>query len=196
MSELRTMDVGTLRRVYQEHVTADFPPAERKPLAAMEKLVKAGVYEPLGLYEGQCLQAYAFLWHSKIAPAFLVDYLAVCRGGRGQGTGSALLTRLSRRCSGDRLLFLESEAITSEASESENQLRRRRLDFYHRAGFRYAGYDVRLFGVLFSVLRSYGTGLSRETLMTVHQSLYQKESFQPIGNRFIAIPRQEMKGLQ
>ena len=37
--ELKKLDLDALHLVYHDHLTPDFPPAERKPLAAMEKLI-------------------------------------------------------------------------------------------------------------------------------------------------------------
>ena len=89
--EIRLLDAAALRRVYRDHVKADFPPAERKPLAMIERQVCTGQYDTLGLFRGEELLAYAFLWRDKEGHCVLLDYLAVCRGGRGQGTGSAFL---------------------------------------------------------------------------------------------------------
>ena len=44
--ECKRLDLDALHLVYREHLTPDFPPAERKPLSAMEKLLSAGRYEP------------------------------------------------------------------------------------------------------------------------------------------------------
>lgn len=85
--EIRILDAAALRRVYREHVKADFPPAERKPLAMIERQLRTGQYDTLGLFQGEELLAYAFLWRDKEGHCALLDYLAVCGavGDRGRG---------------------------------------------------------------------------------------------------------------
>ena len=84
MAELRLLTARQLRQVYRERVRSDFPPSERRPLASMERLRAAGVYDTWGMYEGEELLAYAFLWRSEAYGVALLDYLAVCREGRGR----------------------------------------------------------------------------------------------------------------
>ena len=109
--EIRLLDAAALRRVYRDHVKADFPPAERKPLAMIERQVRTGQYDTLGLFRGETLLAYAFLWRDKEGHCALLDYLAVCRGGRGQGTGSAFVEQLKAHF---RPMLEEKEAKLSE----------------------------------------------------------------------------------
>ena len=78
--EIRRLEGEVLREVYRTHLKADFPPEERKPLFAVERLVKGGQYDTLGLYQGKHLLAYAFLWRDREGRCVLLDYLAVWRG--------------------------------------------------------------------------------------------------------------------
>ena len=133
--EIRLLDAAALRRVYRDHVKADFPPAERKPLSMIERQVRTGQYDTLGLFQGEELLAYAFLWRDSVGRCALLDYLAVCRGGRGQGTGSAFLEQLKAHYGGFDGLLVEAEAEDPQAGEEQNALRRRRIDFYRRCGF-------------------------------------------------------------
>ena len=75
----------------------------------MERLRAAGVYDTWGMYEGEELLAYAFLWRSEAYGVALLDYLAVCREGRGRGTGTLALSLLQARY-GDCSLLVEAEA--------------------------------------------------------------------------------------
>ena len=52
MAELRLLTARQLRQVYRERVRSDFPPSERRPLASMERLRAAGVYDTWGMYKG------------------------------------------------------------------------------------------------------------------------------------------------
>lgn len=53
--KLRELDLTELRRLHKTELHEAFPPEELKPYAAMETLVKAGVYHPMGAWEGETL---------------------------------------------------------------------------------------------------------------------------------------------
>ena len=185
--EFKRLDLDALHLVYREHLTPDFPPAERKPLSAMEKLLSAGRYEPWGLYRGEELMAYALLWRDPEGGFVLLDYLGVCRDKpRGQGIGTVMVAHLMgqyRHVSG---ILVEAEAEGDDASPEENGLRARRLAFYRRLGFRELGYVARIFGVRYAMLL-YGDRTGEEA-MEAHQRLYHYEFSPWLYDRFIHIP--------
>ena len=185
--ECKRLDLDALHLVYREHLTPDFPPAERKPLSAMEKLLSAGRYEPWGLYRGEELMAYALLWRDPEGGFVLLDYLGVCRDKpRGQGIGTVMVAHLMgqyRHVSG---ILVEAEAEVDDASPEENGLRARRLAFYRRLGFRELGYVARIFGVRYAMLL-YGDRTGEEA-MEAHQRLYHYEFSPWLYDRFIHIP--------
>lgn len=167
MAELRLLTARQLRQVYRERVRSDFPPSERRPLASMERLRAAGVYDTWGMYEGEELLAYAFLWRSEAYGAALLDYLAVCREGRGRGTGTLALSLLLAR-------------------------RARRLSFYERSGFRRLGYQTRIFGVQYAMLVwPEEAAASPERLQDAHRGLYRSQLPNPLFRRVIHIPADE-----
>ena len=126
--ELKKLDLDALHLVYRDHLTPDFPPAERKPMAAMEKLLDAGRYEPWGLYRGEELMAYAMMWKDPEGSFELLDYLGVCQGKpRGQGIGTVMVAYLMDHYSHVEGILVEAEAEDESVSEEENALRRRRL---------------------------------------------------------------------
>ncbi|MBC5735803.1 GNAT family N-acetyltransferase [Lawsonibacter faecis] len=184
--EIRRLEGEVLREVYRTHLKADFPPEERKPLFAVERLVKGGQYDTLGLYQGKHLLAYAFLWRDREGRCVLLDYLAVCRGGRGEGVGSGFLRLLEEHYRAFDGILVESEAPGTEASPEENAVRRRRMDFYARAGFRKLDYEVRLFGVHYVVLAS-GT-LSSADALAAHRRHYRQDRFPPMPAPRTSIP--------
>ena len=178
--EIRLLDAAALRRVYRDHVKADFPPAERKPLAMIERQVRTGQYDTLGLFRGETLLAYAFLWRDKEGHCALLDYLVVCRGGRGQGTGSAFMEQLKAHYGGFDGLLVEAEAEDPQAGEEQNTLRRRRIDFYRRCGFRMLDYKARLFGVTYAMLAS--GALTDADALAAHRRHYRLDEpgFNPL----------------
>lgn len=191
MAELRLLTARQLRQVYRERVRFDFPPSERRPLASMERLRAAGVYDTWGMYEGEELLAYAFLWRSEAYGVALLDYLAVCREGRGRGTGTLALSLLQARY-GDCSLLVEAEAQEEGVPPEENALRARRLSFYERSGFRRLGYQTRIFGVQYAMLVwPEETAAEPERLQDAHRGLYRSQLPNPLFRRVIHIPEDE-----
>ena len=120
--ELKKLDLDTLHLVYRDHLTPDFPPAERKPLAAMEKLLSAGRYEPWGLYRGDELMAYAMMWKDPEGGFELLDYLGVCQGKpRGEGIGTVMVAYLMDHYSHVEGILVEAEAEDDGLPEEETQ---------------------------------------------------------------------------
>ena len=122
--ELRKLDLDALHLVYRDHLTPDFPLAERKPLASMEKLFSAGRYEPWGLYREEELVAYAMMWRDPEGGFELLDYLGVCQGKpRGEGIGTVMMSYLMDHYSQAEGILVEAEALDDRLSEEENALR-------------------------------------------------------------------------
>ena len=91
----------------------------------------------------------SFLTFVKAAEFFGVslDYLAGRTDAREVNRGTCPPAGPEHR------IILEAEVEAPEAAEpGERSLQERRLDFYCRAGFRYAGFDSRLFGVHYRLL--------------------------------------------
>ena len=60
---LRIMTPEELAKAYGTDLREAFPPAELKPLSAMERMRERGVYDPWGLFdEGGEALGYALLW--------------------------------------------------------------------------------------------------------------------------------------
>lgn len=184
---LRQLNRDMFRYVYSEHLTKDFPPAERKPLASMEKLMAAGRYEAYGLYRGEALLAYAYLWADPEGGYVLLDYLALCQGvPHGQGLGTAALKLVSDYCRHKRGVLVEAEAEDTGVPPDEQAARSRRLDFYRRAGFRDLNYTANIFGVRYAMLFA-GQG-GDEEVMEAHERLYHFEFTPWMYRQFINIP--------
>ena len=187
--ELRPLTEPRLRRLYREHVAEDFPPAERRPLSAILRLRRRGDYDTWGVFDGDALAAYAFLWRG--ADCALLDYLAVCRGARGQGYGTRALELVKGQYSPVPLLA-EVEAPEESAPPGENALRQRRLNFYQRAGFAPLGYQAVLFGVRYAMLSWPAAGPQEaERLQAAHRALYQSEVPPLLFRRVIHIPAEK-----
>ncbi|MFR1052210.1 MAG: GNAT family N-acetyltransferase [Lachnospirales bacterium] len=170
-TQFRPLTEEELKELYETHMKRDFPPDELKPLSRLLTLMGQGDYEPYGFFQEGELLAYALYWKAGEDPYVMLDYFAVLPEGRNQGTGSALLRQmLDRFCQGGRGVFGEVE-IPNTGDEEVDALRRRRLGFYDRAGFRKINYYTKVFGVPYIVL-AYGPDISDDALLDTHRKLY------------------------
>lgn len=181
--ELKRLNTDELTRLYQEEMVEDFPQAELKPLRAMLRLMEMGQYDPLLVVEGEEPLGYTMLWLPKDRQGALLEYFGVLRGKRNGGLGSQVLELLGRRYD---QLFGEAEAPSSD-DPAENELRRRRIGFYQRNGFRILDYECALFGVHFNCLYR-GPETDDRKVEAIHRQVYA-DYFSPAHmERFIQIP--------
>lgn len=171
--EFRLLEREELIALYNEHMKVDFPPDELKPLSWLLNMLETGLYEPYGLFQDGKLTAYALYWKTEQDAYVMLDYFAVVRDQRNRGVGSSLLRdMLDRFCTQEgRGVFGEVEAPIS-GDEEIDALRRRRLGFYDRAGFRQMGFRTKIFGVSYIVI-AYGPSVTDEELIEVDRKLYR-----------------------
>lgn len=181
--ELKRLTKAELTALYREHLTADFPKSELKPLKGMLNLMDHGVYDPLLVTENGQPVGYAMLWLPHDRQGALLEYFGVIRGLRNAGRGAQILGLLAERYG---QLFCEAEAPTSELPD-ENELRRRRIGFYERCGFRVLDYDCALFGVHFNCLYC-GPQTDDRAVEAMHRGVYAAWFSGSHMERFIQIP--------
>ena len=181
--ELKTLDREGLERLYHEELERGFSDSERRPLGAMLRLLEMGQYEALlAIEEGEPI-GYAMLWLSEAPDSALLEYLGVLRGKRNGGAGSQILTLLGERY---QQLFGEAEAPDTGDPE-EDDLRRRRIGFYLRNGFRVLDYMCALFGVRFHCLYR-GPELDDRKVQELHRRVYSDYFSQDHMERYIQLP--------
>lgn len=166
--ELQNMTKEDLAALYENEMTTDFPKAELKPLRAMLRLMDLGRYDPLLVTEGSQPLGYALAWLPEGREGALLEYFGVLRGKRNGGLGSSILALLADRYG---QLFGEAEAPGPDASPQENDLRRRRIAFYERNGFRVLDYECALFGVRFHCLYR-GPETDDRRVEALHRGVY------------------------
>ncbi len=182
--ELKRLNKEELAALYQNEMTADFPHAELKPLAAMLRLMDLGRYDPLMVRSGGETVGYAMLWLTRDRAGALLEYFGVLRGKRNAGLGAKILELLAERYG---QLFGEAEVPGEDASPEENGLRRRRIAFYERNGFRVLDYQCALFGVRFHCLYR-GPEADDRRVEALHRGVYA-EYFSPMHmQRYIQLP--------
>lgn len=181
--ELKTLNERELSALYREEMVYDFPKSELKPLGAMLRLLEMGQYDPLVVTENGERVGYAMMWLPKSRQGALLEYLGVLRGKRSAGLGARILPLLAQRYG---QLFGEAEAPTSQ-DEAENHLRRRRIGFYERNGFRVLDYECALFGVHFKCLYR-GHQTDDRAVEQLHRSVYADYFSPQHMERYIQLP--------
>lgn len=181
--ELRSLTKAELTALYNGELVIDFPKSELKPLRAMLSLMDMGRYDPLLVTEGKETVGYAMMWLPSDRNGALLEYFGVLRGKRNAGIGSRILTLLTERYG---QLFGEAEAPTS-ADHDENDLRRRRIGFYERNGFRVLDYECALFGVHFNCLYR-GPEQNDRMVEQMHRGVYADYFSPEHMERFVQLP--------
>ena len=134
---------------YREHMCVDFPEDELKDLEVILRSLDEGHYSCTGCYEDGNLLGYAFM--SQMGSYILLDYLAVCRGYRNRGIGTAFLKMLFGD-SKESVVFVETEDPDSTADREMIMQRKRRIGFYRHLGFEELSFRAEVFGVRYRIL--------------------------------------------
>lgn len=181
--KLEILTKEALTALYNSELVADFPRSELKPLRGMLNLMDRGAYDPLLVTEGEETVGYAMVWLPTDRNGALLEYFGVLRGKRNSGLGSRILDLLTQRYG---QLFGEAEAPTS-TDPAENDLRRRRIGFYERNGFRVLDYECALFGVHFNCLYR-GPEQDDRVVEKMHRGVYAHYFTPAHMERFIQLP--------
>ena len=182
--KLKLLNKCELESLYNNQIVYDFPRAELKPLRTMLRLMDMGQYDPLLITDddGNAL-GYALVWLPRARNGGLLEYLGVLRGKRNNGLGTQALPLLMEHYG---QIFGEVEAPTSD-DPAENELRRHRIGFYERNGFRVLDYECALFGVHFKCMYQ-GPEMDDRKVLELHRSVYA-DYFSPAHmERFIQLP--------
>lgn len=182
--KLKSLNKSELEQLYHTEIVFDFSRDELKPLRAMLRLMDMGQYDPLLITsdEGEAL-GYALAWLPASRSGALLEYLGVLRGKRNGGLGTQVLPLLMARYG---QLFGEVEFPDADDPD-ENALRRRRIAFYQRNGFRLLDYECALFGVHFNCMYG-GPEPDDRKIQALHRSVYA-DYFSPAHlERYIQLP--------
>lgn len=139
---LEYMPPEDLDQVYPQ-ILRDFPQDQCKKLPHLQSLMASGMEVGWYLVADGHRAGYAMVLRHPAVPFVLLDYLAMERRGRGDGT--ACLALLQNEYPQGILAEVDPE---EEGLDPEvNALRRRRLAFYRRSGFVPCPFPNRIFGV-------------------------------------------------
>ena len=172
----RKMSEEEIHHWYRCEMQEAFLPNEIKPLEDILSMVEAGTYEIYGLFENGAeadeshynLLGYATLWKKPGVPLVLLDYLGVNAEKRNAGIGGKILGFLKER---ESCLVLESEIPVPGDPEDENDIRRRRIEFYKRNGFTPA-YIMATCGLKWQAMLHQVREHAPEDIMRWHKELY------------------------
>lgn len=183
---LRMPSPDQLEWVYENHLRVSFPPAELKPLQAIQTMWRDGCYRPWCLFNQQeQIIGEGFLWLGH--PGWmLLDYLCVSPDYRNQGCGETII-RLLLEQEPDSILLAESEI---PEFSPDRALAIRRLNFYARNHAKTAGYDSEMFGVPYKTLYWSPEIIPDERLITEHRFIYQNRFPPKKYTTFVRIPRE------
>lgn len=184
---LKILTPEELKRVYETDLTEAFPPAELKPLWAMEGMRERGIYDPLVLVDdGGEMVGYILLWKHSGGRFILIDYLCVPAGRRNGGVGGRLLEAAIACYPEDTVFIGETEAPTGDPDRDGMILRR--LGFYARNGAKTLGYDTALFGVHFKTICWADPMPEESEVLRRHQEIYLERFGQEKYDKYIQIP--------
>jgi len=136
MSEyfIRHMEVDELNGFYKR-IKGDFPPGEHAPYTVFYRQILGDIQEGLVFGEGARDLAYCVCAANHANGYVLISLLAVFQEFRGQGIGSAFMKALSVMYVRKQAILVEVERPELAKTAKEFDLRRRRVDFYEKAGF-------------------------------------------------------------
>ena len=197
--DIRELTPNQVRAVYKQHIMQDFPADERKPLTAILHALTRREYVCYGAFRQDTLLAYAFFVALKQDEknAYLFDYLAVCRGMRGQGIGSAFLQGLmagplqSAGC-----VLLEIDDPDQADTPEEHALRLRRERFYMRNGLRHTGVSALVYHVYYRILElPVSPAHTPQAVAALYQRLYHAIMPEWVSKRMVKIlPMENWQG--
>lgn len=124
-----------------------FPPSELKKLSHLHALYDSGVYDMWKLMADGEVKGLALLLHGTGCRYVLLDYLVMIE--KDHGYGSACLKALQAQY--PEGIMLEAEALLEDLPETVLHTRRRRLDFYRRAGWTAVPFRNRVFGEVYLI---------------------------------------------
>ena len=168
---LKTLTKDQLRDLYNDRMREDFPPSELKPLFVILDAVDKGIYEALGLYDGEEIVGYSCL--VKQGTDYLVDYLAIYPEKRNGGIGSILVKLLSEHMDSTGNIIGEVEDPKYARNDDDRKLRIRRMDFYLRNGCFDTGVRAKCFGVEFIILRMGKKKLEKQKCWDIYSAIYR-----------------------
>jgi len=149
---IRRLELNEIKSIYRALIKKDFPRNERRPFFSMSKLHSNGKYICLVLEEDNQIIAYATFITDDVISSVLLDYFAVDEKLRGSGIGSRFIALIREYWYEKYGIIIECETPDSTKTDNEKVIRKRRIDFYRRAGAEDTSVKWRFIGVHYRIL--------------------------------------------
>lgn len=149
---VKKLSVSQVEEIYNSYMKTDFPKDELKPLKYIKSQLEKCEYECIGLFIEDELKAYAYFVKSPDTDVMLLDYFAVISNIRGTGIGSKALDGIKRYYSNTKAILMESESPEYAKTDSERNVRERRISFYKRNGAIHTSVQTNVYGVYYDIL--------------------------------------------
>ena len=198
---IKSLTITETQTVYETYMKQDFPEEELKPFASIAGMMERGIYQVLGLYEGDTLCAYSMFVLSDKDSYCLLDYFAVRKEKRGTGIGHRYFDVMKEyfrnyfpKVKG---VYIECETLRDVTDTTLHTERERRIAFYLDNGARKTSLASELFGVEYVILQMpmhSGVGNSREDATNamleqvdcIYQQMFQKKHYDTCVKLWIA----------
>jgi len=172
----RVLSVDEYETWYQNHLCADFPSNEIKPLEDIINLKLSGKYDVIVYEAGNHIAGYATIWKRKGNSAYLLDYLGVPAVLRNKGIGRGILKMLKAHVialekNPNICLILESETPFDNDNSAENEIRKRRIRFYERNGW-VKMYEMATCGMRFNAMSYEEVPKNLDVIQLEHKEIY------------------------
>ena len=181
IESIRELSLEEIRDIYNKYLYNDFPFDERKPLDRIEKSMRDGQYLCLGAWDkdGNFL-AYAFF--VVIGRNVLLDYYAVVQKYRGTGIGTSFLPQAASKTDAE-CLIIEIEDPGSANDPEESITRKKRRDFYLRAGCILSDVHAHAFGVDYLLLeyplgKTHSSGEIAENYLGIYRTILPRSMYE------------------
>jgi len=149
MLKLVYVDMQEFKNViYPEYINL-FPECERKSYKVLEKTYDKGILKVLKIMDKD--EFIGFIITDSLAnnKCLLLDYFAILPKYQNRGYGTAALKLLKQNSMEYYGIFIEVDKPGKGKNEEENNLRRRRIEFYERLGCQKLNFELNLYNNIF-----------------------------------------------
>jgi len=169
--EFRELNNEEIIDVFRSRIYDDFPVDEIKKPECIKVMLEDGCYRGFGFFENGVLISYMFLLI--VEGNILLDYIAVAADKRNLGLGAKMLKEISSVFSDENTVLLEVEDPDEACNPEEENIRRRRINFYLRNNAVMTGLKSRILSVDYNIMIYLNTRRSPEEIRNMYEVIYE-----------------------
>ena len=136
-------------KIYKKYIEI-FPKNQQKSIETIEKSYILGLTDIIKIIDNNIIVGFMIINKVENINIVHLDYLAIYPKYRKLGYGSKALKRLIKEKNEINGIFLEIEKPGLGKNEYENNIRKRRKNFYENLGFKKLNFNISLFNVIFT----------------------------------------------